>query len=330
MRYLIGRDNLAVTLFVPYDCPNNCPFCTSKKDYADRKGFSLDSILESLGKVLQFNAVKDVVITGGEPFANLDQLDKILCFIRSIEKKYNRDYNVFINTTLPAKNKEKAQELLTYIQQAFQNNYITGLNVSRHIGFKTNLEYDRLINQLCILGVSLRINSVMVGDETIDEIESFIDRFSYVSQINFRADYRKIVSQDDLRGYNHPLLQKLFSICDYEYSHSTGCHVCNTDSFKSTIKGYPIVSLHRGMEYSKMVLLTNEVEEINDIVIKQDGRILFDWDEITHTVDELKASGWSYRTESAARMTRTLTADVKFGFSNDTSHRQCGYSKLSC
>ena len=295
MRYLVGRNNLAVTIFVPYDCPNNCPFCTSKKDYANREGFSLDAILESLNEVLKFNAVKDVVITGGEPFANLPQLTAILQSIRSFDVQYGTKHNVFINTTLPVKDHDTAKNMYNYIKSAVQTNCITGLNVSRHIGFKTNLEYDRLIKLLCNANVNIRINSVMTGDETVDEIEDFIDRFSYVGQINFRADYRKIITQDDLRGYQHPLLQKLFGVYDYEYTHSTGCHVCNTDTFKPDgFGGYPIVCLHRGMEHSKVEVVADEIEEINDIIIKQDGRILFDWDETEgHSLNELTSSGWS-------------------------------------
>ena len=30
MEYVAGRNNLACTIFVPFDCDNNCPFCTSK------------------------------------------------------------------------------------------------------------------------------------------------------------------------------------------------------------------------------------------------------------------------------------------------------------
>lgn len=31
-KYILGRSNLAMTIFVSYDCPNHCPFCTSKED----------------------------------------------------------------------------------------------------------------------------------------------------------------------------------------------------------------------------------------------------------------------------------------------------------
>ena len=38
MEYVAGRNNLACTIFVPYDCDNNCPFCTSKWMYRECGG----------------------------------------------------------------------------------------------------------------------------------------------------------------------------------------------------------------------------------------------------------------------------------------------------
>ena len=33
MKYVVGRSNLSVTVFVPWDCEKHCPFCTSKEFY---------------------------------------------------------------------------------------------------------------------------------------------------------------------------------------------------------------------------------------------------------------------------------------------------------
>lgn len=45
MEYIKGRTNLSATIFVPYDCKNNCPFCTSKKDY-----FDINNLLSNIGR----------------------------------------------------------------------------------------------------------------------------------------------------------------------------------------------------------------------------------------------------------------------------------------
>ena len=48
-KYVSGRENLACTIFVPWDCSNNCPFCTSKEMYGRMKDdFNLEEIYEQL------------------------------------------------------------------------------------------------------------------------------------------------------------------------------------------------------------------------------------------------------------------------------------------
>ena len=74
IEYVVGRSNLALTIFVPYDCPNHCPFCTSKDDYKDTSTFSLDEIIKSIRNIAYLPQITDIVITGGEPFADLKSL----------------------------------------------------------------------------------------------------------------------------------------------------------------------------------------------------------------------------------------------------------------
>ena len=325
MKYLVGRDNLAVTVFVPYDCPNNCPFCTSKHEYRHNENFSMEAILESLKTVLTLSAVKDIVITGGEPFANLKLLNEILEAIKVFDARNYTSHNVFINTTLPT-TAENAKTLEAFIVAAYKRRLFTGLNVSRHILFRTNLENDKLIRHLCSRGISVRINSVVIGRETVEQLEDFIDKYNFVNQINFRADYRNIITQDDLRGYNNVTLQNLFQLEYYNYASSTGCHVCNTDKFIPEYHDDPIVCLHRGMEHSKLVVVDGAIEEVNDIIIKQDGRILFDWDEDgSRDIAELD---WS--TFHDNEYNKDDEDDDDYGYSGGHSYPSCGFSFGSC
>ena len=69
-----------VTIFVPYDCKNHCPFCINKGEYADLTGFSLEKICESIRRMDAITPNCDFVFTGGEPFADIEQLKhKITC-----------------------------------------------------------------------------------------------------------------------------------------------------------------------------------------------------------------------------------------------------------
>lgn len=268
IKYIVGRSNLAVTIFVPYDCPNHCPFCTSKTEYSNTANFSLTGILESVEKVASLSSVKDIVITGGEPFANLEILQKIIDKCAAFKK------NLFINTTLPVKTDEEAEKIFELIYR--NQNIIKGLNISRHIGFKTKLEDDRLIRAIYNgTHIKLRINSVLLNPSiTKDKVKNFISCYEcFINSISFRADYTKIKDQNDLRGLDYPLLNILFNMTDLEYLSSGGCLVCNNNDFK---KGRIYISLHRGYEHSLVIAGNNYI--INDIIIKQDGSILMDWD----------------------------------------------------
>ena len=69
--YKTRERGATVTVFVPYDCKNHCPFCINKEEYADMTGFSLEKICESIGQMDNISPRCDFVFTGGEPFANL-------------------------------------------------------------------------------------------------------------------------------------------------------------------------------------------------------------------------------------------------------------------
>ena len=75
--YKTREGGATVTVFVPYDCNNHCPFCINKKEYADCTGFSLDAILDSIRTMDAITPRCDFVFTGGEPLANLEALQKM-------------------------------------------------------------------------------------------------------------------------------------------------------------------------------------------------------------------------------------------------------------
>ena len=104
MKYLVGRSNLSCTIFVPWDCNNNCPFCTSKHMYSELKDkFNLDEIIRKIKLINNNSNIREYVLTGGEPLSNLENLKKIVqdkllrptkyFIIKS--NKYNNHYVVY-------------------------------------------------------------------------------------------------------------------------------------------------------------------------------------------------------------------------------------------
>lgn len=273
IRYIIGRSNLALTVFVPYDCPNHCPFCTSKSEYAsldkNKQETYLNNIFNSIHMCLALRPITDVVITGGEPFANLEYLQRILDYLEPFPQK------VYINTTLPVKDEEEKEKILNFIIK--NKHKIDGLNVSRHMCLRTKLEDDTLLEQIkSTTRIPIKINSVLLGVEAEkDKVLDFIKKYAPIAwNISFRGDYTKVKNQDDLRTLEHPLLNVLFNLKELEYLSSGGCLVCNNNDF--WYDKNVVVSLHRGYEHSLVIKANNFI--INDIIIKQNGDAFLDWD----------------------------------------------------
>ena len=115
--YKTRSGGATVTIFVPYDCRNHCPFCINKKEYADCTGFSVEAILRSIAVMDAITPECDFVFTGGEPFAQLGDLQRMLDVIPGTHK-------VYINTTFPVQEHTTLDEM---VEQAFDDQ-CTGAN----------------------------------------------------------------------------------------------------------------------------------------------------------------------------------------------------------
>lgn len=259
MEYISGRNNLACTIFVPYDCNNNCPFCTSKWMYRNSNiEMNLDKILEVISYVNSSPNIQEFVITGGEPTANLELLKKI---INACEK------TVFINTTLP---KNNLDEIIEYFNSEEK---IYGINISRQFGNLNNL-YSYVATPEDILKIKkpIRIN-VMRTKNWLNHLDDFINTWILNKHIllNLREDYRYI-TKENLKTRNE--------IVDYlanrfVFINSGGCLVCNGETFVDPNLD-TFIHYHRGIEHS--CVRYEAKTYINDVIIRPDGKVFDDWD----------------------------------------------------
>ena len=211
---VLGRSDSTVTVFVPWDCCNNCSFCTTKKEYKERYNHTpIDELMErvatSIQKVVATNYVRNVVFTGGEPFADLKRLKALIDSIPDGKK-------CFVNSSLHV---AKANEVVDELMKPDYNR-IDGISLSSHIakgGF-----FDKcIIDEARRLGSvrNVRVNSLVRGDEDVDTLRKFVEivlgdgGFEYV---NFRADYRHI-DQNSLNSCNDQFFSTLMSIPEWEY-----------------------------------------------------------------------------------------------------------------
>ena len=262
-KFVSGRNNLALTIMVPFDCPNNCPFCESKKEYAKNRP-SIDGVVNAIKHFFRDNNTLDipeVVITGGEPMANILALRKIINVIPS-------DKDIYINTTLL---KIHFNEFVALVNSEPQ---IKGINVSRH---EATYEEDcRLLH--CIapdgwfrqINKSVRINCVVNNGTNIYDI---MDRWEGQGvELSFRENFNTMTEQDLHNSYSG-YLPRLAS--ELEYKGHTQCKVCDTTIFKR--RSGLVVRYHKGIK-NTLVYLGNDKWEINDIVVRQDGQVFCDWD----------------------------------------------------
>ena len=271
LRLIVGRSNLSITVFVPWDCENKCPFCTTKSLYSSMD-LSLTNVIASLKELLKTD-VREVVITGGEPFSNLEGLDQILSTIYEHGSK-----KVYINTTFPKKTQnEKTLELIEKYRC-----FVRGINVSRHNGISS--DEDRLFIRSVDCRIPVRINHIV--DETTakhmtnDDLEKLIYEASFVSSsLCFRYDYRKILDTEQLKSiHSNDFLNRLFEMESLSYVHSRGCLVCNTDVFgyKRGVRDYDVL-FHRGTQHT--FVRTNVYGIINDIIVFPNGTVRLDWND---------------------------------------------------
>ena len=258
MKYKIGRNNLAATIYVPYDCQNNCPFCTSKKEYSCLK-MDENAVVAALQKLVKNPNIKDIVFTGGEPTANIALLNKMVDIA-----KYK---NVYINTTLPQKNFFGALEILN-------GGNVTGVNVSRH---GISLEEDEKLFRSIVddwafngINIPVKINVVLTEKNTVEDVQTCIDRWKDFKNVTvcFRRDFRKTTRETLHSLSGDKILDWL--IDNYEFESHTFCDVCDTVSFVGRI------SFHRGLEHSSLKI--GDTVIVNDIIVFPDGFVAYDWD----------------------------------------------------
>ena len=147
--YKTREGGATVTIFVPYDCKNNCPFCINKEGYQDMTGFSLEKICESITIMDSITPKCDFVFTGGEPFAEIESLQKMLDLIPTTHR-------VFINTTLPVSEITTEDDIVAFTEK--NKDKITCINVSRHMQHYVVESNDELLSRIA---VPFRINCVL-------------------------------------------------------------------------------------------------------------------------------------------------------------------------
>lgn len=285
-KYVRGRSNLAATVYVPWDCPNNCPFCSSKEEY--KNGVNANRIIEELGAISRSN-IEEVVFTGGEPSARPLMLSK---FVSMVPSK-----RVFVNTTLLD---NTVYDFVYYINRL---DNVEGVNISRH---GRDEDEDGLLGTApddWVARICKPVHVNVVAPE-IKHIPAIIDRWAKVAEkrwrlglqrpgsemtICIREDYTKMTVDKLHDPYEDPYIKRMADTPGFEYYGHTSCNVCDTVSFMSNVEVYPrrlYVNVHRGVE--KTAIQFGNAIEVNDIVLFPDGTLCYDWDKSCVVTDDMR------------------------------------------
>lgn len=273
--YKTREGGATVTVFVPYDCRNNCPFCVNKQEYANCTGFSVEKIIESIRVMDAITPACDFVFTGGEPFANLDSLQRMLDAVPATHK-------VYINTTFPVQPGCSAEEMLSFTER--NRGKITCINVSRHIDPYVEESPDEVVGGIA---TPKRINCVLYMDYPSDKLPDFAERWrKYGIPIQFRADYTETTPENLYEEAGDPILQDLNR--QFTYKGLDGCRMRN--GFHFLYKDLHM-TYHKTLPYSTIV----ETDEsgvtydiLYDILIKQNGDLQSDWTGVPLDVEKYR------------------------------------------
>lgn len=258
MRKYIPIDT-TLTIHVPTPCKNNCSFCINKYYYKNIEHdwskiyYNISLVLGMYGKYIQ-----NIVISGGEPLENIDDLIYLCIYI-----KHHIDKNIYINTQFPAdKYNEFIDRLDTFIACT------DGISISRHNEFKTKSITKEQILRLASL-MSVRLNCIFNEQTDVDNI---IKEYKNIT-VNFRRDFRYI-TKDNLHIIEPELISKLG---DCYIVDRNRCNICDTkriilkDNYKADFY------IHSGIE-NTCVHIADDYYELHDIVIAPDGHAYDDWD----------------------------------------------------
>ena len=262
-KYMTREGGATVTVFVPYDCNNHCPFCINKQEYQHMEGFSVEKVCESIRMFHEITPKCDFVFTGGEPFANPDGLQVMMDCVPE-------GHRVFINTTLPVSDLFPEERIIEFTR--VNKDKITCINVSRHMVHYVEESNDSLLARL---HVPVRINCVLFAGYPLDDIKAFAERFrKYNLPIQFRADYT-ITTLDNLyKREGDEILEDLMA--NFTYLGLDGCRIRCGYHFDNNGQH---IAYHRTLPYST---ITEEIDGetydiLYDVLIKQNGDPHSDW-----------------------------------------------------
>ena len=251
-------------------CNMHCVGCWAG-EYGHKNNLSFEDMdkIVTQGKEL---GVYLYMLTGGEPLADLNALQRMLDTIPATHK-------IYINTTFPAQATISFEEMLAFTER--NKDKITCMNISRHLVKYVEESPDEILGRIAC---PTRINCVLYRNYPASKLVDYVERFlPYRIPIQFRYDYTETTPENLYEEEHDKILQDLKK--QFTYKGLDGCRMRN--GFHFEYKGLHM-TYHKTLPYSTIVEKGDDgvtYDILYDILIKQNGEIHSDWTGVKMDVD---------------------------------------------
>ena len=262
-----------ISVYFPKDCPNTCPFCTSREDYR-KWGVNPFKVIDFLSR-LPHTMPHIITITGGEPAADLYLLKDLIAVCPP-------QSDIYINTTALKTTFTGLKELIA------KEPRVKGIAVSRH---SASIEEDRQVlhgiiedEEFLDTPCDLRLNAVIPDNAPTEYYHSVMERWRplfmrrpnvYKTNLTFRFDYNQC-TPENLHTLDTQEINALMAVPDVTFAGQGICDFCHTMFFD--YRGMRI-RYHRCLPGVKIHI--GPIVSLRELIVFPDGFVATDWDRTT-------------------------------------------------
>ena len=169
-----------------YGCNLDCPWCDT--DISTYEILSVDDVAEILLTQMEFNNIKTLIITGGEPTLQMDEIKRLI-------KEFPNEIKVQLETN---------GSIFDYIETV---DYVISPKEDKEKVFENYYKFENTFFKF-----------VISSQEDIDEVISLKDKYDYEKTIWLQPEFSKDIDIVNLIRENFPRLENVkLSVQTHKY-----------------------------------------------------------------------------------------------------------------
>ena len=169
-----------------YGCNLNCEWCDT--DISTYEILSVDDVAEIIMTQMEFNNIKTLIITGGEPTLQMEEIKRLI-------KEFPDDTKIQLETN---------GSIFEYLDSI---DYVISPKEDKEKVFENYFKYDNVFFKF-----------VITSKEDIDEVISLKNKYAYDKTIWLQPEFNHDVEMADLIRENFPHLENIkLSVQTHKY-----------------------------------------------------------------------------------------------------------------